>query len=163
MPNGAGYLDNQEDSILINKAAIDRGLFRVYTYKSVSTSEKKHASNDNQVIELPPQEIRVNHKYCYDKLDSDGIVKVGEEVEEFDVLVGKVRVSDEKAVQDCSVICKSNELGVVDDVCVTVNDKGYKHVKIRIRRVRIPEIGDKLAHVSAQKVSIFCFLIFYYD
>ena len=151
MTNGAGYIDNQEDSIIINKSAIDRGLFRIYTYKAISTSEKKHASNDNQVIQMPPEEVRVNHKYCYDKLDKDGLVAIGERVEEFDVLVGKVRVSGEEIVQDCSVICKSNEHGVVDDVCVTINEKGYKHVKIRIRRERVPEIGDKFCHVSAQK------------
>jgi DNA-directed RNA polymerase beta subunit len=156
---------NQEDSIIISKGAIDRGLFRVFTYKSISTSDKKHASNDNQTIQLPPEEIRVNRKYCYDKLDKDGIVAVGTEVEEFDVLVGKVRtrITTEdpptQDVTDCSVICKSNEYGVVDDVCVTTNEKGYKHVKIRIRRNRIPEIGDKFCHVSAQKGIIYSFIV----
>ena len=80
---------NQEDSILINQSAIDRGLFRTVVHKTVVVQEKKVGNNCFDIISVPKKEIQKNH-YNYQKLDERGIIKIGERVEEGDVLVGRV-------------------------------------------------------------------------
>jgi len=142
---------NQEDSILINRSAIDRGLFVSSSYKTTSICENKKGTHDAEVIEYPSERIQKN-TFNYKKLSrTDGIVDVGTIVEREDVLVGKVYYNNDNQVSDCSLVCKLAEEGIVDKVCVTHNAAGYKLVKIRIRKLRIPEIADKFAHLSAQK------------
>ena len=80
---------NQEDSIIMNKSAIDRGLFRVVTYKIASYIEKKKGTSYQESIEFPPGDIRKSF-YQYDKLGDDGIIRVGEKVQKNDVLIGRV-------------------------------------------------------------------------
>ena len=135
---------NQEDSVILNKSAIERGLFRATTYKSISSSEKKKGTYLTEMIEWVPPEFR-KHQYDYSKIGMDGIVNVGEYVTQNDVLVGRIVHESNQPKKDCSLICPNNIEGVVDKVMVTVNAAGYKHVKIKVRKIRIPEIGDKHA------------------
>jgi DNA-directed RNA polymerase II subunit RPB2 len=143
-----GY--NQEDSVILNKSAIDRGLFHSVELKCVTANETRKGTHSSETIGVPQPEIQ-RKSYNYSKLDSDGIVAVGTEVEENDVLVGMIYYNDEVPTKDCSIACKISEKGRVDSVIVTTNSHGYKHVKIRLRYIRIPEIGDKFASCAAQK------------
>ena len=136
-----GY--NMEDSVIINKSAIDRGLFQSTSYRTTSISENKKGTHGNDRIEIPPLEIR-RKELIYSNLDENGIVCVGTKVGVDHVLVGRVFYLNEEAKEDTSLLCEASETGVVDSVLVTTNASGYKHVKIRIRSVRIPEIGDKV-------------------
>jgi DNA-directed RNA polymerase beta subunit len=141
---------NQEDSIILNRAAIDRGLFRSTAHRCITASEVKRGSHDSERIELPPIDIRQS-AYNYTHLDPDGVVRVGTYVTERDVLVAKVYYSHETPTRDCSVVCKLNESGYVEQVCWTRNASGYPFVKVKLRSVRIPEMGDKFVSYEAQK------------
>lgn len=143
---------NMEDSIILNKGAVDRGLFRSVGYKTLTTSEVKRGTHDNEVIVIEKE--KQIHNFDYSKLDRDGIVCVNSYVSENVVLVSKIQYKDNEPIKDCSLVCKHNEYGIVDKVCVTVNALGYKHVKIKIRNQRIPEVGDKCASIEAQKGTI---------
>lgn len=54
-------------------------------------------------------------------------------------------------VQDSSLSMRSNENGVIDRVMLSTNDKNNRFVKVRIRNIRIPHIGDKFSSRHGQK------------
>jgi DNA-directed RNA polymerase II subunit RPB2 len=140
---------NQEDSVMINKSAIDRGLFVTSVFKTISTVEKIKSGSYYETIAKPPLDIR-SKSYNYNKLDEDGIIAVGTHVKKGDVLVGKMltknnKENDVEEISDCSLVVKNGEDGVIDNVIITSSDDGFKLIKIKIRKVKIPEIGDKCA------------------
>lgn len=148
-----GY--NQEDSIIMNKSAIDRGLFRSTFYRTYK-AEQNHSSSVKENIEIPNKKECVALKYSdYSKLDQDGIVKNGVKIESDDIIVGKTLETvgvDKK--KDSSLGIRHNEDGYIDKVMVSTNEQGMPIIKVKVRSNRIPEIGDKFASRAAQKGTI---------
>jgi hypothetical protein len=148
---------NQEDSVIMNRAAVERGLFRSFAFKMLVVEEKKRSTVMNEKIALVDEVYR-NKSFDYSKVDSNGIVKVGVYVGVGDVIVSKLQKvvdkTSKESFYDTSVIIKSGEEGVVDKVYIVNNNDGYKIIKIKIRSYRIPEIGDKVASRCAQKGTI---------
>ena len=145
---------NQEDSVIINKSAIDRGLFHTSSYRTLMTEEKKQGSNSFETICIPPVDKRKkNANYSF--LDENGVVKKRMNgkcvyVEKGDVIIGKTltktnKSSLEEDVCDVSYVIKSGEEGYIDRIFETITPNGYKMVKVVIRNNKIPEIGDKFA------------------
>ncbi|UYV82440.1 POLR2B [Cordylochernes scorpioides] len=109
-----GY--NQEDSIILNSSAIDRGFFRSIFYRSYKDTEERTPMENQGTIERPDREnCQGMRPAIYDKLDEDGLISPG------------IRVM------------------------LTSNTDGYKFCKVRVRSVRIPQIGDKFASRHGQK------------
>lgn len=156
-----GY--NQEDSVIMNRSGIDRGLFRSLYYRSYNISEETDGDGNKQTFEVPNRESCQGMRQCnYDKLDYDGMVAPGVRVSGDDVLVGKTMLLPDDAEhrqgelnryrkKDKSHFLKKGADGVVDQVMMTLNEKGERYVKVRTRTVRIPEIGDKFASRHGQK------------
>jgi DNA-directed RNA polymerase II subunit RPB2 len=146
---------NQEDSVIFNQSAIDRGLYRATSNRTIEDEEHRFDTNNYEKIEFPSDDVvSKKSQYNYDHLGPDGLISIGTRVFENDVVIGKVvyRLSDNNIIiEDCSKIVKRNEEGVVDNVCVTTNLQGQMIVKIKIRHEYIPEIGDKFASTCAQK------------
>ena len=144
---------NQEDSVIINHSAIQRGLFWATSYRTHSEEEKKQGSIFD-TIGLPPLDKR-RKDANYSLLDKNGIVRLrnhsGEPVyvESGDVIVGKILVQNNKNTKeeltDNSVVIKKGEEGFIDRIFISTTPNGYKLAKIVIRTLRVPEVGDKFA------------------
>jgi DNA-directed RNA polymerase II subunit RPB2 len=147
---------NQEDCVIINKNALERGLFVSHSYRTVVIDEKRTDSYTSFITCIPDNEYK-KPNYNYNKLDSNGIVKKGLFVEPNDVLVGRIlkRVTRNKETYaDASITVQMKEEGIVDDIFILNSPDGYKIIKIRIRALKFPELGDKVAQVSGQKGTI---------
>jgi DNA-directed RNA polymerase II subunit RPB2 len=151
-----GY--NQEDGIVINRDAVDRGLFRSIAYRSYEVREedddiafvKTRIGNPASItawMDLKPG-------LDYGKLDDRGIVRVGQFVDEMTVIVGSYLISDRGEIKDASVTPQVWTRGRVEDVVVTVSNTGMRTVKIRISQDRKPELGDKFSNRHGQKGTI---------
>ncbi|KAL7435553.1 hypothetical protein ACHAXM_004712 [Skeletonema potamos] len=159
-----GY--NQEDSLILNQSAIDRGLFRSSYYRCYSDQEKAATAGvgslNSEFFERPTMESTRGMKYGdYSKLDDDGLVAPGTRVSGDDVLIGKTAPVDSMTNEpsrytkrDCSTSMKANENGIVDNVLISTTKEGYRFTKVRIRNVRIPQVGDKFASRHGQKGTI---------
>lgn len=144
---------NQEDAIIINGDAIDRGFFMMMIYHSYTTTicQSKGRQEKVQVPDYPAaQSAR------YSKLDPDtGIVRVGETVQAGDCLVGRVIVDVATGqVSNGSLYVEVGKQGVVDEVFVTENAEACRLIRIRIRELRKLQAGDKLASRYSQKGTI---------
>jgi len=85
-----GY--NQEDSIMINRASLDRGLFRSEFYRTYKDEEKKNQASGEEERFCCPNPLTTRHMKLanYSKLGPDGIVPENVFVTQDDVLIGKV-------------------------------------------------------------------------
>jgi DNA-directed RNA polymerase II subunit RPB2 len=144
-----GY--NQEDSIIMNKSAIDRGLFRSMSLSKFEASIQKNQSTSKDDIFIKPDPSQVSGMGYgnYDKLNSDGFVPEETVIHKDDVILGKVSPippsdTSNKLYKDNSEVYKAHPDGVVDKVYTNIfNSDGYEVRKMRIRSERIPQIGDK--------------------
>jgi DNA-directed RNA polymerase II subunit RPB2 len=164
----SGY--NQEDSVIFNQSSIDRGLFRSVYYRSHRDTETKGENHVNEEFCKPsPTDTKSlfggYNDDPYRKLEPDGIVAPGTYLGGGDVIIGKTiplpagynetsRLYGKFTRLDKSYKIKVTENGFVDHVVLTTDTKGQRFVQVRIRSVRIPQIGDKFASRHGQKGTI---------
>lgn len=155
-----GY--NQEDSILINKASIDRGLFSATIYHTEKDEDKKLYGNEE--IRCKPDKSKTkNIKFAnYDKINEDGIIPENTIVKDRDIIIGKILPIKEnkndytKTIKytDESHIYRTHEETYIDKNYIESNGDGYKFCKVRLRNYRKPVIGDKLSSRHGQKGTV---------
>jgi len=150
---------NQEDSVMINKSSLDRGLFTSTYYKAFrDVCTKNHSTGEEELFINPNASTTNNLKpFSYNKLSDNGFISKNTHVDGNDIIIGKVmpkKNSGDRAYQDASTCMKANDDGYIDMNYSNINSEGYKFCKVRVRNNRRPEIGDKLASRSAQKGTI---------
>ena len=155
-----GY--NQEDSILINKGAIDRGLFSTTIYHTEKDEDKK--INGDEEIRCKPDSTKTKGMKFgnYSKLNSKGVIPENSVIENRDIIIGKVmpikenRNDHTKVIkyEDASKMHRTTEDSYVDKNYTERNGDGYVICKVRIRTFRKPVIGDKLSSRHGQKGTI---------
>lgn len=149
----SGY--NQEDSIIINKTSIERGLFNGFNFKTFE-AEEKYDSKDNveHIIGKNPDESKLKKEYNYSQINSDGVVEEGTFVNGNDILISKY-IKNEDETFDDSVGLKADVDGVVDKVFIDyMNTHKHRICKVRISNKRNPALGDKFASRHGQKGTI---------
>ena len=156
-----GY--NMQDAVVLNKAAVDRGLGRSVFYRSYMDEERRYPGGQQDSFKLPPPTIEgYKGEHAYSKLGEDGIVEPELEVNEGEVIIGKVSpprfleeqtsfgVGEERS-RDNSVTLRSGEVGAVDSVMFSETTGATRIIKVRIRSIKVPEVGDKFASRQSQK------------
>jgi DNA-directed RNA polymerase II subunit RPB2 len=156
-----GY--NVEDAILINEGALKRGLFRTTYYSTYESHEEKSKSSNDTIeklftnIESESNVVGTKPGYDYSHLDKYGIVLENTEINDKTVLIGITSSSSsskEMAKVDMSKVPKKGQLGVVDKTFITEGNEGNRIAKVRIREMRIPNLGDKMASRNGQKGTV---------
>lgn len=126
-----GY--NQEDSLVMNRASLERGMFRsehIRSYKAEvdnkESSDKRRKLDDCINFGKIPSKIgRV------DSLDDDGLPFVGANLQSGDIVIG--RCADSGA--DHSIKLRHTEKGMVQKVVLSSNDDGKNFAVVSLRQV----------------------------
>ena len=156
----SGY--NQEDSVLINQAALDRGLFLATIYHT-EKDEDKNIIRDEIIRCKPDPATTKGVKFGnYEKLREDGFMPENTLVENRDVIIAKTipikenRNDPTKLIkyEDQSKRFRTTEECYIDKNYTGRNGDGYNFAKVRIRTLRKPVLGDKFSSRHGQKGTV---------
>lgn len=147
-----GY--NQEDSLIINQGAVDRGLFTTHHF----TFEKTELEKNEEFTNPDPSITSDIKAYSnYDKL-VNGVVPKGTYVESGDVIIGKISKLnkpdqyDNFKYYDKSIVYKYDEPAYVWDVIKGRNEEDNLFCKIIFKSARKVEMGDKFCLTEEHEV-----------
>ena len=154
-----GY--NIEDALVLNRASVDRGFGRSSRFRPYTSVELNYAGGLRDEIVIPEKDVsgyRLEESYRF--LEDDGIVYPEADMDEGDIVIGKVsppkflsearEISIQTKKENSSAV-KQEEKGTVDGVFITQDKEGNKLVQVRLRDLRIPELGDKFSTPHGQK------------
>jgi DNA-directed RNA polymerase beta subunit len=156
-----GY--NQEDSVLINKGSIDRGLFQTTIYHTEKDEDKQKINGDEEIRCKPDSSKTKGMKFGnYNKVNSKGVMPENSLVENRDVIIAKVTPIKENKndhtkvikYEDQSKIYRTVEETYIDKNYIDRNGDGYTFAKVRLRALRKPVIGDKFSSRHGQKGTV---------
>ena len=156
-----GY--NQEDSLLINKGSIDRGMALVTVYHTEKDEDKQKINGDEEIRCKPdPSKTKGMKMGNYNKVNSKGVIPENTLLENRDIIISKVtpikenRNDHTKVIkfEDQSKIYKTAEETYIDKNYIDKNGEGYNFAKVRTRTVRKPVIGDKFSSRHGQKGTV---------
>jgi DNA-directed RNA polymerase beta subunit len=156
-----GY--NQEDSLLVNKGSIERGLFQATIYHTEKDEDKQKINGDEEIRCRPDASKTKGMKFGnYNKVNSKGVIPENTLVENRDIIISKVtpikenRNDHTKVIkyEDQSRIYRTVEEVYIDKNYIDRNGDGYSFAKVRLRAVRRPVIGDKFSSRHGQKGTV---------
>ena len=149
------------DSVVLNKGSVDRGFGRSSKFKPYTTVELNYAGGLRDEILIPDKDTsgyRTEESYRY--LEDDGIAYPEADLREGEVVIGKVSppkfLSETREIsihskKENSVAMKQEEKGTIDAVFITQDREGNRIIQVRMRELRVPELGDKFSVPHGQK------------
>jgi len=155
--------NNQEDSVIVNRSSIERGMWRTNYFHSYSLEED--VVNENMKINtkignpILDESIQRKTGLDYSKLDANGVIREGSIVDENTVLIGHLApiyspTGQITGYRDKSMEGKRGQTGRVDAVYMYSTTDGRRGVKVRVVEDRPPIIGDKMASRHSQKGTV---------
>lgn len=154
--------ENQEDSLIFNRRSIEQGMFRYSRYYTETLSKDSDETGIfgtemyHRTVGKRGDLVFGRHDVVHTK-DSryrhisrkGGLPKPGVFLNPRDCIIAAY-----EGDIDRSIYVKEDGAGYVDRVTVTRNFAGNPVVKVRIRQVLEPVVGDKFASRHAQKATI---------
>ena len=127
-----GY--NQEDSLLFNRSAIERGFGR-------STTFRTYTKSNSSTRQAPGSEFKKQETYgdVTAGLDTDGLTMPNTKIKKG----GAIFCNVTKDKKHPHIVKNKKSSGVVDSTILFQNTNGGQTAKTRIREQRIPQVGDK--------------------
>ena len=153
-----GY--NQEDSIIMNRSAVNRGLFRGLYYTMYKDEEHRNVTSGREEKFMKPNKhnTRKYKNSSYAAIGDNGIPIMNTILQENDVVIGKVvNLRNDSAgytYRDASTTHKNTEPCRIDGVWQDKNSDGYPFIKVRVVSERVPQIGDKFSSRHGQKGTV---------
>jgi DNA-directed RNA polymerase subunit B' len=137
-------------------------MFRSIFYRIYTAVEKRYWGGQEDTIGIPEKDVRgYRSEEDYANLGEDGILPPETVVSNDGVLVGKTSplrflsanelMSGIANMRESSVSLRHGESGIVDRIFLSETANGNKLIKISVRDLRIPELGDKFASRHGQK------------
>ena len=166
-----GY--NQEDAVILNASSVQRGMFNTSYFKTFTNREDVTDEGLRETRVANPEELRksgraIQRKRCdWNAIDESGLPRKNAYIQEGRAYLGMVEhvrsaevdgpprdlfETDETRVRsrDASKVADKTVEGTVDEIATSVQDD-MTHVKIRMRKFRVPIPGDKMASTHGQK------------
>ncbi|KAJ8751808.1 hypothetical protein K2173_025998 [Erythroxylum novogranatense] len=142
-----GY--NQEDSLVMNRASLERGMFRSEHIRSYKTEvDNKELLDKKRKLEDCVNFGKIQSKIGrVDSLDDDGFPFIGASLQSGDIVIGRCAESG----ADHSIKLKHTERGMVQKVVLSSNDEGKNFAVVSLRQIRSPCLGDKFSSMHGQK------------
>ncbi|CAE7902219.1 POLR3B [Symbiodinium sp. KB8] len=160
-----------EDAIVLNKASLDRGYGRCLVMKKFMTTIRKYPNQTyDRIVGKPleddlPADMPASTRRQVERLsaiDEDGLPMVGEDVKPGGVLVNKQMPANTTdhfdnpdlppdGYKPAPLSYKGAEKGFVDRVMLSSTTADTTLIKVLMRQVRRPELGDKFSSRHGQK------------
>ena len=146
-------IHNQEDSVIINKGAVDRGLLNgcKFTFYKTELDQKEEFG-------VPDISKTTDIKSAsYEKLNEKGVIAIGSRVEKGDAIIGKYMhlprsTNEQYLYSDRSIIYKDEEPAIVHNIIESYNEEDEKFCKVILRKIRNVVIGDKFCVTDRHEV-----------
>ncbi len=157
------YSYNIEDSIVINKSSLERGLGRSLFIRTHLTEARRYWGGQEDEIGIPDPEVRgYKSEEEYSMLGEEGIISPETRVKGGSVLVGKTSplrfLGIQKEIRmgikdrrENSLTASKGDNCTVEKVILTSTKDGNTLIKASVRELKIPEVGDKFASRHGQK------------
>lgn len=165
-----------EDAVVLNKASIDRGFGRCMVLRKHQTNIRRYANGAMDRTCGPPDPSQFtdgeeDKRYArYRAIDKDGICLPGEPMDNGSIMVNKESPVDtstnmgdfgmqgnemaalsQMEYKYSGMSYRSGAPSYVDKVLITSNENDHFLIKVMVRQVRRPEVGDKFASRHGQK------------
>ena len=152
--------DNQEDSIIMNRSSVEKGLFQSTYYRTVRAEEKKNGA-DVETFGKAEAGGKGRKMGNYDTIQANGFPALGTVIQKNDVIIGKTieysssvkRAADgtlksHVIKHDQSILSDSKEKARVQKIVITHSGRGrgihaQRSAAVRLVSNRVPMMGDK--------------------
>jgi DNA-directed RNA polymerase II subunit RPB2 len=160
------FADNNEDATVWNADAIDASMFKTIKF---TTEEMKSKMHNNVKFGVPVNKQK-QHPEKYHAIDNRGYPILNKYIHQGDCLIGRLKIfkddkdnknaKNDKAptdedddYEDSSLYAGIGSEGFIDRVFIHQQGADII-VRVKLRDVRVPHVGDKATATCAQKVTI---------